>query len=413
MATHGNIDDLVKDRGKKQAEMAALGAQIKESRRNVAILFIDLAASAEAKETRCDEDWLGYIFGFLQNLATRASAAGGTVVKQIGDELMVTFQTVEESELFIEGIAADSAFRQVHPCKIGADYGPVYHFKFEGLQDDPYGRPVDRCSRIARKAQPEAILCGSGYYAQLPKPSCYVPAGAFSLKGFLQPQEIYLRTWDQRADAEDYLQPLLKTLNRDAASEGGFRYIQRPFSADDFNFHDTIGGRPFLLRELFNLPCLPFSLSDFNAALGKDKNLDEAKRYQGYLVNWEGYFSSYSNNYGLSMFIDPAREFSLSSVILSLPRSHLEMVRDLKKGDKVQMRGILTSISHLNFTLDYVDWIRSHDVDVIAQNPEKERHRKVDPNPEELKDERPQQADASPEVPIKRHRTSWWPFGSP
>jgi hypothetical protein len=106
------------------------------------------------------------------------------------------------------------------------------------------------------------------------------PLGMFVLKGFSQPQEIFLRTWDQRPNIKDYLGPLLEGLNRDAENLSGFRYVLRKYAPDDFKFAASRIGRAFLLRELINLPCLPYSLEDFAALQRKANNKADYQIYR-------------------------------------------------------------------------------------------------------------------------------------
>ena len=293
MTESQNINELVKGLGAKRAELADLGARIKKSGTPLAILFIDLADSASIKETQSDEDWLGFIFEFLETLSNAVAGAGGTIIKRIGDELLITFESTEACESFIDSLTADLDFQRRYPYKIAVDYGTVYHFRFaEGLTDDPYGRPVDRCARLAKAARPESILCSADYRKHVSNRR-YTALGTFTLKGFSEPQEVFLRTWTQRVDSKEYLHPILEHLNRDADSLSGFRYVLRKHSPEDFKFTSSHSGRPFLLRELVNLPCLPYSLKDFYGLLKRIEQ-PERQKYIGYIINWSVCFDSYT-----------------------------------------------------------------------------------------------------------------------
>ena len=150
-----HIDKLVATQNRKRAELAAIGKKIAQSATPIVVTFVDLAESTQMKQDREPEEWLGYVFEFLQLVDQRAKDADGTVVKRIGDELMVTFRDVQASERCVDSLIADTVL-QMYRYKIAVDCGSAYHFRFiEHLPDDPYGLVVDRCARIAKYAARE------------------------------------------------------------------------------------------------------------------------------------------------------------------------------------------------------------------------------------------------------------------
>ena len=169
--TKKHIDDLVTTRNQKQAELLVIGRQIASSATPIVVAFADLAESTQIKQDREPEEWLGYIFEFIKRVDQRARDADGTVVKRIGDELMVTFKDVQASERFVDSLITDTVL-QTYRYKIAIDYGSAYHFRFgEHLADDPYGPVVDRCARIAKYAAAGTVLCTGEYRNQLGNPS--------------------------------------------------------------------------------------------------------------------------------------------------------------------------------------------------------------------------------------------------
>jgi class 3 adenylate cyclase len=114
------------------------------------------------KSGKSARSWLGHIFTFIDVISELAENGRGTVVKRIGDEVMLTFDTTASSEQFLDSLSESKLHEHFH-FKIAADYGKAYHFRFErGLADDPYGKVVDRCARIAKYCKPGVTLCSGG-----------------------------------------------------------------------------------------------------------------------------------------------------------------------------------------------------------------------------------------------------------
>jgi class 3 adenylate cyclase len=75
------------------------------------VAFVDLAESTQMKQDREPPEWLGSIFEFIKRVDQRARDADGTVVKRIGDELMITFKDVQASERFVGSLITDTALQ--------------------------------------------------------------------------------------------------------------------------------------------------------------------------------------------------------------------------------------------------------------------------------------------------------------
>jgi class 3 adenylate cyclase len=355
MDTTKNIDDLVRRRREKRAELAEIGSEIMSSARDVVVLFIDLTDSTAMKESDAPESWLGYIFEFIESIDKFAKESKGTVVKRIGDELMLTFQNVEDSESFLQNLDLSGLANQ-YRYKIAIDFGEAYHFKFgQHLEDDPYGQVVDRCARIAKLANADAVLCSSSYKGKLQESERYISLGEFKLKGFSLPEEIFLRTATaSRTPDPAYIEPLVSSLNDSQHEGSGYRYVSRKFTADFFSYIDKSQARPFLIRELLNIPKLPYTLAEFDnllSTLGSNRERD----FYGCLVEWEAIFDSYEVSRGeIKIRLKPAGNVSWRSVRLLLVPSMLEIVRAFSKDQKIRFRGIISDIL-ISINLNYVD----------------------------------------------------------
>ncbi len=161
------VDDLLKRFSEKESELSSIGDSIKESAQNLAVIFMDLVDSTIIKQRLTPERWLGYVFRFIQTVSRLATLANGTVVKRIGDELLITFDDVADTESFIATVNRSSDLAG-YDFKLAVDYGEVYHFQFEeALEKDPYGNVVDRCARLAKLAGPGVTLCSANYATAL------------------------------------------------------------------------------------------------------------------------------------------------------------------------------------------------------------------------------------------------------
>ena len=221
-----HIDELVATRTQKQAELLANGREIASSAKPIVVAFVDLADSTQIKQDRQAEEWLGYVFEFIQNVDQRARDADGTVVKRIGDELMITFKDVQASERFVDSLITDPTL-QMFRYKIAVDFGSAYHFRFiEHLPDDPYGPVVDRCARIAKYAGAGTVICAGEYRNQLGNRGHYVSMGSFALRGFRKPEELFARSL-VHVDSEEYLKPLVSVVNEESQRVQGYRFLSR------------------------------------------------------------------------------------------------------------------------------------------------------------------------------------------
>jgi len=360
MTDNKSIDHLVSSYLEKEEALQILGYKIEESAHSVVVLFIDLADSTKMKSEVAAQRWLGYVYNFIEIASKHAEDSGGTIVKRIGDELLVTFVRVEQTELFLDNIKADQNFNKKYRYKIAVDYGIAYFFKFSDMMpDDPYGVTVDRCARIAKYAEAGTILCGSAYVNEVSSTTHYWSAGKYKFKGICEPEEIFIRNSDRLDNLSDYIKPLIDNMNDTKFQRNGYRYVSRQFNVDYYNYNntDSYNAHPFLLRELLNVPKLPFSLQEFIIKLTKLENKDDKYDFIGSLVEWKGYFKSYSNQQNKYYMVNlNSHNDTLSEmVILQVPNHMLEVLKLFCKGTIIHFRGIITDINSLWITLDYVD----------------------------------------------------------
>lgn len=356
MAEKKSIDDLVTARRRKKSELAELGAEITASARPIAVCFVDLADSTALKHDRDPEEWLGYVFDFVQMVDHVAVAAGGTVVKRIGDELMITFGGVADAESFIDSAATNELLGQFK-FKIAVDFGDAYHFRFiENLADDPYGPVVDRCARIAKLVSAGAVLTTREYIQRLENPSDYVSLGQFSLKGIPEVQELYVRSLLD-VDSEQYLAPLTALLNDTAPALSGYRFTGRIFTSAQFREFGSAEARPFLVRELLNVPRLPLTLPELDRVLRNEGSSSQKHlEFYGYMVEWVAALDDVGRDKtSITVTLKDTEATIYSRIKLRLPLSYWELVKPLKKDQRIRIRGIISRI-FLSIELNYVDF---------------------------------------------------------
>jgi hypothetical protein len=271
---------------------------------------------------------------------------------------MVTFKNVQSSEHFVDSLTTDSPLKP-YRYKVALDYGSAYHFRFlEHLPDDPYGLVVDRCARIAKFAVAGTVLCTDDYRQQVGRSADYVSMGAFALHGFRKPEKLFVRCL-VAVDSDEYLKPIVNALNKEAQRVAAYRYVGRKVTTEFMRQFGEGGARPFLARELLNVPKLPYSPKEFDDLMSTADNDEIQHEYVGYFVDWQGTFDKYTRDeYDITVLLKAGNSegpYGHVYVNLLLPHSSFELVHQLKKGQRLRARGIITTIFLRIITLNYVD----------------------------------------------------------
>jgi class 3 adenylate cyclase len=349
------VEELLNQQGRKRAELAEIEREMQESKRPAAVVFADLSGSTAMKENRADQEWLNFIYQFIEAVSEAIRTAGGSLAKRIGDGLLGVFPDVASAETFLDLLDASPVLSS-YTFTTAADFGEVYFFRFEShLAEDPYGSCVDRCARLLHLPMPGANLCGAGFFEASTCKGRFASAGNFSLKGFSEPQRVFFRLRNPSDTIDRFLGPILKVLNADPSAKSTYRYIPRTFRSADFAAVEGYA-RPFLLRELLNTPKLPISCHDFLERTRSVDNKDELQEYCGWLVEWKAPFDSYHrlSTGDLQAFFHSADHRS-PSIMADLPPFMLDAVRQIRKGQKLRLRGIISGIDTLFIELNYVD----------------------------------------------------------
>lgn len=345
------VDTLVTQYLQTEDELGVLGKKIAGASKNLAIAFIDLSGSTELKHKVPTPRWLGYVVRFLEATTDLARRADGTVVKRIGDELMITFEAASNAESFVSQVVSDERLSHFE-FKVGLDWGETYGLSFDAAVQtyDPYGQVVDRAARIAKLATRGTVLASEAFVSAASATE-YSPLGKITLKGIPQAESLYLRKGSS-VEAAKYLKRLLDAINKEKVPIR-FRYRPREFTLRDFEISDRrYAGFPFLVRELLTLPLLPLDFHAFNEL--RATNLPVAREYLGHVVEWKIAFYSASDNHH-EHFASALLYDGKNSLSVSLHPNMSDSLRVLKQGQAVVVRGVLVKITDHSVAVDYAD----------------------------------------------------------
>ena len=179
----------------------------------IAILFADLGESTHLYEALGDERARALTASCLRRMIDAASHHGGTLIKTIGDEIMVTFPTADEAaEAASEILTAVQASSEADGVRLGTHvgfhFGPVLH-----EEGDVFGDAVNVAARIVSLAKTGEILTTRQAVDALSPPRRALT------------RQIDRRSLRGREESLDVFQLLPKT-------EGATAMIRVPFSED-------------------------------------------------------------------------------------------------------------------------------------------------------------------------------------
>lgn len=136
------------------AAARAFAAASQEGQREVAVGFVDLVDF-----TRSTQQWDSAMLErtlerFESRMSLRVAAAGGRVVKTLGDAvLFAADDPLHAVEVALDTVAAHAEDDELPDVRAGIAYGPV----LERL-GDVFGHPVNVASRLTDEARPRSVL---------------------------------------------------------------------------------------------------------------------------------------------------------------------------------------------------------------------------------------------------------------
>lgn len=181
--------------------------------------------------------------------------------------------------------------------------------------------------------------------------------GRFALRGFPTPEELFARSLVE-VDSEEFLKPLVTGVNEIGRRVQGYRFVGRVLTTAFVREFGKGIVRPFLARELLNVPKLPYSPMELAEVTRETGDINEKEHeFFGYFVEWEGTVESRTRDDSeitLRLQIGSVNDF-YKSLKLLLPLSYLDLVKVLEKGQRLRARGIIHDIFVGIITLNYVD----------------------------------------------------------
>jgi hypothetical protein len=129
--------------------------------------------------------------------------------------------------------------------------------------------------------------------------------------------------------------------NKSGNSDTGYRYTPRKFSPAYLRDLKGFLAHPFLLRELLNVPKLPFTTSEFYKHLKSLDSRDAHRDYYGMVVDWKvsfGKMDNFSDDELMGYCVDEETDWHITLV---MPVCVLDVVRLFKHSEKIVVRGII------------------------------------------------------------------------
>ncbi len=175
------------------------GEQLDRLRREITVLFSDLQGSTSYFERYGDGAGLSLVYRCIELQRSIIGAAGGRVIKTMGDGLMAAFEdplsalrtAIQIQQALARANIGQPAQHQAQ-LRIGINcgLGIVKH-------DDVFGDVVNVASRVQTAASPSQIAVSRELYARACKGSefHFVHAGKRSFKGKAEEQDVYLLEW--------------------------------------------------------------------------------------------------------------------------------------------------------------------------------------------------------------------------
>ncbi|HEX5039631.1 MAG TPA: adenylate/guanylate cyclase domain-containing protein [Candidatus Limnocylindria bacterium] len=155
-----------------------------------AIVFADLSGYTRLTEEAGDEAAADIALAFAQLVSEVAREHGGSIVKLLGDGVLLHFPDPGDAVRASLDLADQAPVRGLPPTHIGVNAGPMLYD-----QGDYFGRTVNVASRIASQAGAGQVYVGGSVVEAVSDEGFSLrELGAFELKGVAQPMTLYEAT---------------------------------------------------------------------------------------------------------------------------------------------------------------------------------------------------------------------------
>ena len=151
-----------------------------------AAVFADLSGFTHLTEIAGDEAAAEMALSLGQLAGEIASRHGGSVVKLLGDGVLLHFADAGDALAASLDLIEQAPSQGLPPTHIGVNAGPMLYD-----QGDFFGRTVNIAARLAARADAGQILVGEGLVAVCPEGVQLREIGPVELKGIAQPVRVF------------------------------------------------------------------------------------------------------------------------------------------------------------------------------------------------------------------------------
>ena len=170
-----------------EAALEQAGVRRRPPRSPSAAVFADLSGYTALTEASGDEAAADVAMAFASLANEVATRYGGTVVKLMGDGVLLHFPDPGDAVRASLELVVQAPARGLPPAHIGVNAGPMLYD-----QGDYFGRTVNVASRIAARAEGGRVYVGESLVGTVPQDGFILSElGAFDLKGVAEPLSLY------------------------------------------------------------------------------------------------------------------------------------------------------------------------------------------------------------------------------
>jgi adenylate cyclase len=163
------------------------GLRLPAPQRPEAVAFADLSGYTELTEVAGDEVAADTSIAFAALVGEVANEHRGTVVKLLGDGVLLHFSQPADAVRASLDLVARLPSRRLPPAHVGIEAGQLLYD-----EGDYFGRTVNIAARIAAQAKPGQVLTGESLVAAVePEGFALQEVGEFELKGLSRPMRLH------------------------------------------------------------------------------------------------------------------------------------------------------------------------------------------------------------------------------
>jgi adenylate cyclase len=163
------------------------GLRLPAPQRPEAVAFADLSGYTELTEVAGDEVAADTSIAFAALVGEVATEHHGTVVKLLGDGVLLHFSQPADAVRASLDLVARLPSRRLPPAHVGIEAGQLLYD-----EGDYFGRTVNIAARIAAQAKPGQVLAGESLAAAVEAGGFTLQeVGNYHLKGLSRPMRLH------------------------------------------------------------------------------------------------------------------------------------------------------------------------------------------------------------------------------